>query len=147
MTWNRGALLALIALGLALTSAAVAGSATRATRLLDEDYGPFEVRPATVILGATGAVLFGGQRRPSHRFGHIAWRSWANGDAYGKAIYWVDTCKPDCGSGKYANRGKTELHAWRAVQGRFTRLTANGPNVHQTLRLIDVRGVRGWTWS
>ena len=141
-SWRRLALLASLMLGVVIVPEAVAGASTHRTRLLNLDGGQFQVRPATVNVAGDGTHLFGGLRRPGHRFGHIDWRSWGLADAYGRAIYWVDTCNPDCAQGTYYNWGAVKLHAWRTVNHRFTRLTANGKRIHQTFHLT----FDGTTW-
>jgi hypothetical protein len=129
---------------LAVIPVAIALAGTRSTTLFDGHSG-FQVRPGWIALGADGAVIFGGGKRQGKPFGHIRWQRWGKPNASGTGIEWVNNCSPDCAQGTYQNRGVIKLQGWRAVPHHFTRLTVNGPHIHQTLVLEHNR--YAWYWN
>jgi hypothetical protein len=96
-------------------------------------------------MGADGGVIFGGRKRPGSTFGRIRWQRWGKANAGGTGIEWANNCNPNCAQGTYENRGVIKLDAWRAVRHHFTRLSVEGPHIHETLVLKHTH--YGWYWK
>jgi hypothetical protein len=142
-TWLRPLLLVSM-LVLTLTPTALAGGSAQPTKILKADYGRFVVRPDWITPTGDGTAFFGGRRYPGHPFGRLRWKHW--GVAWATATGWLylEHCSPGPCNHTYSH-SYVKLHAWRRVNHRFTRLSAQGPKIHQNFSLA--RQGRYWYWA
>lgn len=149
LSWRLLGVLASLAIVMATLGsipAGIARASTQPTTLFTAHSAhSFQVRPGTIFFGVDVGLIFGGRRRPGKSFGHIGWQRWGEASASGAGIEWVNDCRPNCAQGTWKNRGVIKLHAWRPVYHHFTRLSANGPHIHETLVLKHKGG--SWYWK
>ena len=112
-------------------------------RLLKDSFGTFAIRPASVVPSGDGSFGVG------ELGGHLRWRVWNSGRAFGLGTVWIDNGIPNEAQGTFHGfRGS--VTAFRVRGGRYTRMTVrwhqNGHKMAQALRLKQVHaGV--WFWQ
>ena len=117
----------LAAICVVLWTGAATSLAASLPRLLRVDVSSnFAVRPATMSFGCCGQFIIGGPGRSttafrSRRLGMIRWKHWGSARAVGLGLLWIDSCLPNCASGKFRSR-PVVIQASAIVNGRYTRL-------------------------
>jgi len=107
--------------------------------------GSLEYRPYVITVSADGSWYFGGstghqlaaRRRSLGDLGRIHWTQYGATSARGSGAIWgLYGPGPFSSDTRFENEGNVSLHAYRPVNGAFSRLTYSG---HETIDTSDGR--------
>ena len=115
------------------------------TPMLPTGAGSVQYRPYVVTVSGDGSWYFGGstghqlvaRRRSPSDLGRLHWTQYGATSARGTGVIWgLYGPGPLNGDTQFEREGNVKLHAYRPLNGVFTRLTYSG---HETIRTSDGR--------